>query len=94
MTTIINTNHRPLPPPAETATQLESAASHLRCAARELETLNALPAVENTAYWEWDQHQSGPSPVRLPLEFTHWTLMREAEQLEARARALRGERNG
>lgn len=75
-----------------TANQFDQAASQLRQAAHELEELSTSATVENTAYWEWDQQQSGPLPVRLPLEFTHWTLTKEAELLEARARILRGER--
>lgn len=75
-----------------TINQLESAASHLRAAARELEALVACPSVENTAYWEWDHEQRGPAPLRLPLEFTAWTLTKEAELLEQRAREMRGGR--
>ena len=78
-----------------TIIQMEQAASHLRCAARELEALQSLPDIENQAYWEWEQHQPPTQPLRLPVEFTAWTLLREAELLEARARVLRGgERNG
>lgn len=98
MTTTPIKSRRPLPTPVETAAQMEQAASHLRCAARELEALAALPAIENVSYWEWkakqeearDRHQPFNA---LPLEFTHWLLLDEAQQLDVRARELRGERS-
>lgn len=76
------------------AAQYESAAYKLRQAARELEDLHS---VENVSYWEWktkqedarDRHQPFNA---LPLQFTYWLLMDEAQQLEARARVLRGEK--
>lgn len=77
-----------------TAAQYESAAYKLRHTARELEDLHS---VENVSYWEWktkqedarDRHQPFNA---LPREFTYWLLMDEAQQLEARARVLRGEK--
>lgn len=73
------------------AAQYEFAALRLRQSAQELETTQ-LNGVENASYWEWDQHQPPSQPLRLPVEFTTWTLLREAELLEARARILRGEK--
>lgn len=75
-----------------TAAQYEFVALKLRQAAHELEELHI---VENVSYWEWkakqedarDRHQSFNA---LPLEFTHWLLLDEAQQLEARAREMRG----
>lgn len=94
MTTIIKPQ-RPLANATQTAAQIEQAAAQLRCAARELEALAALPDIENVSYWEWksrqedarDRHQPFNA---LPMEFTHWLLLDEAAQLEARAREMRG----
>lgn len=77
------------------AEQYEHTALRLRQTAHELEALGGMPDVENQAYWEWTHNQPPTHPLRLPIEFTRWTLVREAELLEARARVLRGgERNG
>lgn len=73
------------------AAQYEFAALRLRQAAQELEATR-LNGVENVSFWEWDQHQPGTRSLELPVEFTAWTLTREAELLEARAREMRGER--
>lgn len=72
-----------------TATYYEHVAHALQKAAYELAQLRD---IENVSYWEWDQHQPSTQPLRLPVEFTHWTLTKEAELLEARARILRGGR--
>lgn len=88
-TTTINPR-RPLASDMQTAAQYSRAASDLRFAAHELEALSGLPDIENQAYWEWDQHQPPSQPLHLPLQFTCWTLLREAELLEARARVMRG----